>query len=353
MSGQNRPDPAREIDPDATDQLPVPDFAAAEHPHVRTDSFAAPAVPAGVAELADSLREVERRLQRKVERVAKLEGELKAAEEQLAGLQHSHAAAQTALGELREQLQLQRAAFTETQATLAQRGGEREHLQSDLVELRRRAERQFEALCTWQGFRAVSDALLDERDARIAALEREVAELRAGPTQAAGGAAPHGESAQLAELHAELVAARKLALELQQRLRQLESEAQADAALLGGVQHDIGQPADAGLRPAPEDAGAAGAVRVLIRHEGGADIVYPLGRRTTIGRTADNDIQVDTTYVSRHHAVLLSSSDHCIVEDLHSTNGVLVNGRRVGRHILHDGDTVTVGKTEFRYQQRS
>ncbi len=36
-----------------------------------------------------------------------------------------------------------------------------------------------------------------------------------------------------------------------------------------------------------------------------------------------------------------------------STNGVLVNGRRVGRQILQDGDTVTVGKTEFKYQQRS
>jgi pSer/pThr/pTyr-binding forkhead associated (FHA) protein len=51
--------------------------------------------------------------------------------------------------------------------------------------------------------------------------------------------------------------------------------------------------------------------------------------------------------------VLLSSADNCIVEDLNSTNGVLVNGRRVGRQILHDGDTVKVGKTEFRYQQRS
>ena len=62
---------------------------------------------------------------------------------------------------------------------------------------------------------------------------------------------------------------------------------------------------------------------------------------------------MDASWISRHHAVLLSSPDHCIVEDLNSTNGVLVNGRRVGRQILHDGDTVTVGKTEFIYQQRS
>jgi pSer/pThr/pTyr-binding forkhead associated (FHA) protein len=110
---------------------------------------------------------------------------------------------------------------------------------------------------------------------------------------------------------------------------------------------------DTGTRPAPPPAPALSVLRVLIRQEGGSDVVYPLGRRTSIGRTPDNDIQVDASWISRHHAVLLSSADNCIVEDLNSTNGVLVNGRRVGRQILHDGDTVKVGKTEFRYQQRS
>ena len=88
-----------------------------------------------------------------------------------------------------------------------------------------------------------------------------------------------------------------------------------------------------------------------MRQEGGADVSYPLGRRTTIGRTPDNDIQIDTTYISRHHAVVLSNSQDCIIEDLNSTNGVLVNGRRVGRQVLHDGDSVTVGDTVFTFQQ--
>jgi pSer/pThr/pTyr-binding forkhead associated (FHA) protein len=91
---------------------------------------------------------------------------------------------------------------------------------------------------------------------------------------------------------------------------------------------------------------------VLIRQEGNAEVVHPIGRRTSIGRTPENDIQIDTVHVSRRHAVLLSNSDHCIVEDLNSTNGVLVNGRRIGRQLLQDGDTVMIGKTEFRYQQR-
>jgi pSer/pThr/pTyr-binding forkhead associated (FHA) protein len=94
-------------------------------------------------------------------------------------------------------------------------------------------------------------------------------------------------------------------------------------------------------------------LRVLVRLEGGTEVVYPLGRHTTVGRTPDNDIQVNTTFVSRHHAVLLAGTDHCIVEDLNSTNGLQVNGQRVSRRVLYDGDTVTIGKTHFRYQQRS
>ncbi len=93
--------------------------------------------------------------------------------------------------------------------------------------------------------------------------------------------------------------------------------------------------------------------RVLIREVEGEEVVFTLGKRTTIGRTADNDIHIDTTFISRHHAVLLSNPDQCVVEDLNSTNGVMINGRPVTRQALRDGDTLTIGKTEFRYQQRA
>jgi hypothetical protein len=144
-----------------------------------------------------------------------------------------------------------------------------------------------------------------------------------------------------------------------ERVKQLEADAHAGAAVLGNLQLSMKRlgrddTGGTGSRAAPQmPAAGLTALRVLIRREGGSDVVYPISRRTGIGRTPDNDIQVDAAWISRHHAVLLSSPDHCIVEDLNSTNGVLVNGRRVGRQILHDGDVVTVGKTEFRYQQRS
>jgi len=92
--------------------------------------------------------------------------------------------------------------------------------------------------------------------------------------------------------------------------------------------------------------------RLLVREQEGLEEVHTLGRRTTVGRTPENDIMLDTGFISRHHAVLLASSRFTIVEDLNSTNGVRVNGRRVTRQVLHDGDIVTIGKTDFRYQLR-
>ena len=77
-----------------------------------------------------------------------------------------------------------------------------------------------------------------------------------------------------------------------------------------------------------------------------------LGRKTSIGRTPDNDLQIDAKYVSRHHAVILVGPVHTIIEDLNSTNGVLVNNRRVTRHTLKDGDQVAVGRSLYRFAVR-
>jgi hypothetical protein len=98
-----------------------------------------------------------------------------------------------------------------------------------------------------------------------------------------------------------------------------------------------------------EEVALEGPARVLIRTNGNTDFVHVLGRRTRIGRGSDNDLVLDTKHISRYHAVFLAGPVHTSVEDLKSTNGVFVNGRRVSRHILKDGDRVTVGRTQFRY----
>jgi hypothetical protein len=99
-------------------------------------------------------------------------------------------------------------------------------------------------------------------------------------------------------------------------------------------------------------ATADGVARYLVLMDGDTEIVHVLGRRTTVGRGPDNDIRIDAKYVSRHHGVVLAGPTQTVVEDLHSTNGVMVNGRRVSRGSLRDGDVVHFGKSQFRFVER-
>jgi pSer/pThr/pTyr-binding forkhead associated (FHA) protein len=68
----------------------------------------------------------------------------------------------------------------------------------------------------------------------------------------------------------------------------------------------------------------------------------------TLGRTARADFILDAALVSRIHCRLTAApSDQLIVEDLGSTNGTLVNGKRVDRMVLKVGDRLTVGRVEL------
>jgi len=134
----------------------------------------------------------------------------------------------------------------------------------------------------------------------------------------------------------------------------LEAQTRTNAETLANLHQTIQRLGREEPRPAPPavEVPLENMTRLLVREQDGVEEVHALGRRTTVGRTPENDIMLDTGFISRHHAVLLASSRFTIVEDLNSTNGVRVNGRRVTRQVLHDGDIVTIGKTDFRYQLR-
>ena len=77
----------------------------------------------------------------------------------------------------------------------------------------------------------------------------------------------------------------------------------------------------------------------------------PSGCVKTLGRTARADFIVEAALVSRVHCRLIADvSNQLVVEDLGSTNGTLVNGAKVDRGVLKPGDTLTVGRMEFRVQ---
>ena len=86
----------------------------------------------------------------------------------------------------------------------------------------------------------------------------------------------------------------------------------------------------------------------MVRIDGDSGTTHVLGRRTRIGRAPGCEIQIDSSSVSRHHALILVGMREVIVEDLNSTNGVLVNGRKVARQLLSDGDQLTIGEAQFR-----
>jgi type II secretory pathway predicted ATPase ExeA len=71
--------------------------------------------------------------------------------------------------------------------------------------------------------------------------------------------------------------------------------------------------------------------------------------RFIIGRTPDNDLQIDSKYISRHHAQIITSIHTSVLEDLNSTNGIYVRAKRVRRRMLNDGDVVQIGQHEIMY----
>jgi len=78
---------------------------------------------------------------------------------------------------------------------------------------------------------------------------------------------------------------------------------------------------------------------------------YPLTQgRVILGRTTENDIQLDSKFVSRHHAQLTVSPRAAVLEDLNSTNGVYFLDRRIKRHTLRDGETFVIGDHELLYR---
>jgi general secretion pathway protein A len=90
--------------------------------------------------------------------------------------------------------------------------------------------------------------------------------------------------------------------------------------------------------------------RVILATEGRTtqELQLKVGR-VIIGRTSDNDLQVDSRFVSRHHCQIITGAEGSMIEDLNSTNGIYVQGKRVRRYNLNDGDVVVIGKHEIMY----
>ena len=89
-----------------------------------------------------------------------------------------------------------------------------------------------------------------------------------------------------------------------------------------------------------------------IRNGGFEGMTYALeGEETLIGRNPNTDITLLDEGISREHALVLYDAelDRYTIEDLQSTNGTKVNGKRVRSAELQPGDTLQVGNTLFEF----
>ncbi len=71
--------------------------------------------------------------------------------------------------------------------------------------------------------------------------------------------------------------------------------------------------------------------------------------RTTLGRRPYNDVVIDNLAISGEHAVFQMAGSDVFIEDLNSTNGTYVNGKAAKKQLLHNGDTVEVGKYKIKF----
>jgi chromosome segregation ATPase len=200
---------------------------------------------------------------------------------------------------------------------------------------------------------AVLMAHLQEARRPIQSIEADVRRLT--EELAARTAALHGVEEENAKLRASLERTKGALEEREFLIRRLERSESNNANVLGRIQTSIERLGSSAVNHGT-GAAAAGAAAdwsaELIRIDGERPVTYVLSRRTRIGRAAGCELQIDSGSVSRHHALVVVGPRDTTIEDLNSTNGVLVNGRKVTRHTLCDGDALTIGDIQFRYFAR-
>ncbi|MGV8933420.1 MAG: FHA domain-containing protein [Gallionellaceae bacterium] len=92
------------------------------------------------------------------------------------------------------------------------------------------------------------------------------------------------------------------------------------------------------------------AAKIILSMDGVVLQEYTLSKeRMTVGRKAHNDIVIDNLAVSGEHAAIVTIQNDSFLEDLDSTNGVMVNGMATKKHFLQNNDVIEIGKYKIKY----
>lgn len=89
--------------------------------------------------------------------------------------------------------------------------------------------------------------------------------------------------------------------------------------------------------------------KLLIQESNGAREFELVDLEVAIGRELDNALRLADPSISRHHAVLRRQGAAFEIQDLGSSNGVLLNGVRTEKGTLKDGDRITLGQMQITF----
>lgn len=85
--------------------------------------------------------------------------------------------------------------------------------------------------------------------------------------------------------------------------------------------------------------------RLILARNGKIERIVRLDRRLVMGQGETSDLKLGGSHICRHHAMFVPTGDgRFAVIDLNSSNGVFVNGERIRRQVLRNGDIVEMGE---------
>jgi hypothetical protein len=225
----------------------------------------------------------------------------------------------------------------------------REQLEQLQLQLQERDKLALEQARELDGVNSTNQELTEQirhRDQTVVVQAERIANLSAAVQRLQDESARQDNTLQqarreLAAKHLEQGASARQVEALQVELHQHVEAMQA-------IRRDIHQVA---LQTRKDEGGTL--LRTLTRDDA-EGVVHLLNKSSiSIGRGHDCDIRLQSSSVSRYHAVLRISHDAVIFEDMNSTNGCSVNGRRIKRQLLKDGDRLKVGAIPLRFGIRA
>ena len=283
--------------------------------------------------------DLQRSLVAREQRIADLESRFNDTSAQLASAIANGESLQRELSERQAEI----GAMQETQAALMQREATlldsvtqmREELGKVQLQLQERDQLALEQARELDGVRSTNQELMEQmrhRDQTVAVQTERIANLSASAQRLQD---------ELAAKHLEQGASAR-------QIEALQAELHQHVEAMHAIRRDIQQVA---LQTRRNEGGTL--LRTLTRDDV-EGVVHLLNKSSiSIGRGPESDIQLRSSSVSRYHAVLRISHDAVILEDMNSTNGCYVNGRRVTRQLLKDGDMLQVGAVPLRFGSRA